>query len=155
MVFIPKTGRQDLDNVKAYRPITLTSFQLKLLEKVILWHLLSLDSVSIAIHTNQHAYRAGSSTDSALHALVSRIEESVSKGEFALGVFLDIRSAFDSVSHGAILGALRGAGVEGGVLNLISSLLCQREVVATWNGASRCRILNDGTPQGGVLSPLL
>ena len=83
MVFIPKTGRQDLDNVKAYRPITLTSFQLKLLEKVILWHLLSLDSVSIAIHTNQHAYRAGSSTDSALHALVSRIEESVSKGEFA------------------------------------------------------------------------
>ena len=95
-------GRQDLENVKAYHPITLTSFQLKLLEKIILWHLLSLDLVSIAIHSNQHAYRASSSTDSALHGLVSRIKESVSKGEFPLGLFLDIRGAFDSVSHDAI-----------------------------------------------------
>ena len=85
---------------------------------------------------------------------MSRIKESVSKGEFALGVFLDICGAFDSVSHGAILSALHDVGVEGGVLNLISSLLCQREVVATWNGANCCRVLNDGTPQGGVLSPL-
>ena len=74
---------------------------MKLLEKVILQHLLSLNSVSVAIYTNQHAYRAGSSTDSALHVLVSIIKESVSKGEFALRVFLDICSAFDSVSHDA------------------------------------------------------
>ena len=87
--------------------------------------------------------------------LVSRIEEYVSKGEFALEVFLDIRGAFDSVSHCAILGALHGAQVEGGVLNLISSLLCWREVVVTWNGANYYRVLNDGTPKGGVLSPLL
>ena len=106
MVFVPKTGQQDLDNVKAYRPITLTSFQLKLLEKVILWHLLSLDLVFEAIHTNQHVYRAGSSTDSALHPLVPRIEESVSMGEFALVIFLDIHGAFDSLSNDAILGAL-------------------------------------------------
>ena len=119
MLFILKMGRHDLENVKAYRPITLISFQLKLLEKVILWHLLSFDSVSIAINTSQHAYRVGSSTDSALHALVSRIKKSVSKGEFVFGIFLDIRSAFDSVSHGAILGALHGAGEEGDVLNLI------------------------------------
>ena len=124
MVFFPKTGRQDLENVKAYQPITLTSFQLKLLGKVILQHLLSLDSVSVSIHTNQHAYRTGSSMDSALHAQVSRIKESVSMGEFAFGVFLDIRGAFNLVSHGAILGALRGAGVEEDVLNLILSLLC-------------------------------
>ena len=42
MVFIPKTKRRDLDNVKIDCPITLISFQLKLLKKVILWHLLSL-----------------------------------------------------------------------------------------------------------------
>ena len=155
MVFIPKTGRQDLENVKAYRPITLTSFQLKLLEKVILRHLLSLGSVSEAIHKNQHAYRAGSSTDSALHALVSRVEESVAGGEFALGVFLDIRGAFDSVNLTAITGALRGAGVGGGICSLISSLLRHREVEASWNGASCCRVINRGCPQGGVLSPLL
>ena len=93
--------------------------------------------------------------DSALHALVSRIEESFSKGEFAHGIFLDIRGAFDSVSHSAISGVLRGAGGEGGVLNLILFLLCQQEVVATWNGANCCRVFNNGIPQGGVLSALV
>ena len=47
------------------------------------------------------------------------------------------------------MGALHGVGVEGGVLNLISSILCW------WEIASCCRVLNDGTPQLGVLSPLL
>ena len=32
-----------------------------------------------------------------LYALVSNIKESVSKAEFALGIFLDIRTAFDSL----------------------------------------------------------
>ena len=70
---------------------------LKLLEKVILWHLLSLTSVLEPLNINQHAYRAGSFTDSALHALVSKIEESFSRGKFALRIFLDIHGTFDSV----------------------------------------------------------
>ena len=89
---------------------------------------MSLDLVSVAIHTNEHAH-VGYSTDSALHALVSRIKEFVSKGQFA----------FDLVCHGAILCALYGARVEGYVLNLNLSLFCQREVVAIWNGAPGTR----------------
>ena len=58
------------------------------------------------------------------------------KSLFVLGIFLDIRGAFDYASLDAILGALRGVGVvEVSILNLISSLLHQREVIATWNGA--------------------
>ena len=53
---------------------------------------------------------------SALHALVLRIEEYVSNGEFAFGIFLDICGAFDSVSYDAILGALCGAGMVGIIL---------------------------------------
>ena len=60
-----------------------------------------------------------SSKDSTLYALVSRFEKSISKGEFALGVFLNICDVFDLVSHGAILGTLYTVGVKGNVLNLI------------------------------------
>ena len=111
-----------------------------MLEKIIPWHLLSLVTVYVAIHSNQHIFWAGSSTDSALYALVSNIEESVSKGEFALGFFLDNRAAFDSLSYGVNLGALLGAGVENVVLNLILSLLYQQEIVVTWNGVKCCSL---------------
>ena len=146
MIFIPKTSRQDLNNVKAYRPITLTSFQLKVMERVILEYLLPLEGIANTINGNQHAYMAGSSTDSALHALVSRIEETVSEGNYALGIFLDIQGAFDTVSREAILGALRAAGVGEGITKWVSSLLSRRVVEATWGGASTCREIKRGYP---------
>ena len=57
-----KTSRADLDNPKAYRPISLTSFQLKVYERAILINLLQSDGVKNAITRNQHAYMACSST---------------------------------------------------------------------------------------------
>ena len=64
------------------------------------------------------------------------IQEENFSGILKFGIFVDIRGTFDSVSHDAILGALRGVGVEGSILNLISSLLHQREVVAILNSSN-------------------
>ena len=38
IIFIPKDGKMDYSDPRAYRPITLTSFLLKGLERIILWH---------------------------------------------------------------------------------------------------------------------
>ena len=54
-----------------------------------------------------------------------------------------------------ILDAFTLVGVKGNILNLISFLLQQREVVAMWNGTKCCRVFNDDSPQRHVLSPLL
>jgi hypothetical protein len=39
VIFLPKEGKDDYASPKAYRPITLSSFLLKTMERVILWYL--------------------------------------------------------------------------------------------------------------------
>ena len=39
VIFIPKPGKEDYSSLKSYRPITLSSFVLKGLERIMLWYL--------------------------------------------------------------------------------------------------------------------
>ena len=39
VIFIPKPGKEDYSSPKSYRPITLSSFVLKGLERIMLWYL--------------------------------------------------------------------------------------------------------------------
>ena len=55
-----------------------------------------------AITRNQHAYISSSSTESALHAVVSRLEQGIAEGRFTLAIFLDIQEAFKYVSYEAL-----------------------------------------------------
>jgi len=63
------------------------------------------------LQKNQHAYQAGKSTETALHSLVTRIERTVERQEYALGVFLDIEGAFDNVSVQSLQSVLHSKGV--------------------------------------------
>jgi len=98
VAFVPKPGRSDYSQAKAFRPISLTSFLLKTFERLIDRYI--RDSV-LSVHPlqkNQHAYQAGRSTETALHSLVTKIERTLERQEYALGVFLDIEGAFDNAS---------------------------------------------------------
>jgi hypothetical protein len=50
------------------------------------------------LHRNQHAYQIGKSTETALHNVVTRIENDIQDKEIALGAFLDIEGAFERTS---------------------------------------------------------
>ena len=63
------------------------------------------------LHINQHGYQSGKSTETALNAVVSTIEEGLQTQEIALGAFLDNDGAFDSTSIEAITSALLRHGV--------------------------------------------
>ena len=67
-------------------------------------------------------------------------------------MFLDIKSAFDSISFKSIITALHNHGVNH---ILIINLLGQRQVIYSLKGISLLKYIIKGTPQGGVLSPLL
>ena len=59
------------------------------------------------MHDNQHAYRKGRSTESALHQLISQIEHGHENGLITLAIFLDISGAFDCASFHALEEAMR------------------------------------------------
>jgi len=102
----------------------------------------------------RHAYTKGKSTESALHLVVSSIEKSLSIKEYTLIAFLDIEGAFNNVLLIAITESLTELGVEPPMVGLILKLLISRMVTATLGTSTQTRLVNRGTPQVGVLSPL-
>jgi hypothetical protein len=81
VIFIPKPGRDSYELAKYFRPISLTSFFFKKMERLV---------------ESQYAYQRGRSTEAALHDLVQKIERSLNQKEFALDVFLDKDGSFDN-----------------------------------------------------------
>jgi hypothetical protein len=97
-IFIPKPDKDDYTKVRSFRPISLTSFLFKGLEKAVLKRIEN----SLVLHNNQHAFRQGRSTDSALSKTVDTIEKAIFQGQHSLAVFLDIEGAFDNLAHKAV-----------------------------------------------------
>jgi Reverse transcriptase (RNA-dependent DNA polymerase) len=77
MVYIPKAGTKDPEQPKSYRFISLTSFLLKTMKKLIDLHIRSKYLVRHPLRKMQFAYQEGQSTVSALHHLVTKIEKAL------------------------------------------------------------------------------
>ena len=77
---------------KDFRPISLTYFLLKTMERLVDRFLRDEVLTLQPLHPNQHAYQAGKSVETALHQLVERVEKALDQQEIALGVFLDIEA---------------------------------------------------------------
>ena len=76
--------------------------------------------------------------------------------EVAIGVFLDIRRAFDTVWHQGLVSKLYSFNINPNLVRLINSFLHNRSfVVSVGDELSRARSLRSGVPQGAVLSPVL
>ena len=155
VVFIPKGGGRPDTQPKAYRPISLTSFLLKTMEKVLDHHIRSEILKGNPLHRYQFAYQTGKSTVTALSNLVTKIEKAIFVKEIALCAFIDIEGAFDNTSYESIERAANGKGIEPPTIRWIRSILKHRIITAQLGSESVTIKAVKGCPQGGVLSPLL
>ena len=75
VIFILKAGKNGWTSPKDFRPIKLTFFVLKTLERLV--HKCIRDKILTAkpLHRDQHVYRAGRSTETALSKAVNLIED--------------------------------------------------------------------------------
>ena len=152
---LSKPGKDDYYTAKSFRIITLSSCTLKLMERLILWHLQRDLKMEIALSPKQYGFRKGSSTESAILKLVSKIESALKIGNFSLGIFLDIAGAFDNIPFIAIKRALEKSKAKGNVSNWILHLITSRKLKLNLKGIAIVIWILAGCPQGGVLSPFL
>ena len=155
VIFIPKTGKADYTNVSSFRPISLTTFLLKGLERVVLWHLQKTHFKKKPMIATQFAFLKGRSTETALSRTIDKIESALLRKSEALGVFLDIKGAFDNLDYEATLRAMRERGIPENITKWYGNLLAGRHASVTLDGKTIIRLLTRGTPQGGVLSPII
>ena len=155
VIFIPKIGKTDWANPKSFRPISLTSFILKTMEKVVDNHIRVNHLQVKPLHDSQHAYRAGRSTETALYQLTELIQASLDSKETALCAFLDIAGAFDNIPHKVVKRSLETRGVNSTIIRWFWEMLSTRTAEAEIGTKTVVVKTTQGTPQGGVTSPLL
>ena len=89
--------------VNNYRPISLLSIFDKIIEKIMHKHLYAYLETHKILYKNQFGFRKHYSTNYTLMQITERIKESVDKQNYACGIFIDLRKAFDTVNHEILL----------------------------------------------------
>ena len=155
VIFLPKPGKGSYNRATSWRPISLTSYLLKLLERLVDWHIRTPELIGRLKQSGQTAYLRGLSTDYALHRVVAKVEQALKNDEIALGLFIDIHGAFNNITKKGMVNAMTENQVEPICVRFVGHMLGNRAVTANCRGSIVFRVVERGCPQGGVLSPLL
>ncbi len=153
VVFIPKAGKSDYAIAKAYRPITLSNFTLKGVERLIQWYI--VEHVLPRPLYKQHAYTKGRSCDTALSEFISDVEQAVLNKQYVLAISLDCTGAFDRIMFSSAERCMTEKKIPNNIIRWYMNLLRGRQVTAEVQGISSKVVPARGSPQGGVLSPLI
>ena len=151
VVFLPKPGKDNYDVPKSYRPISLSNFLLKTLERLVVWRM-DKDMEDFPIHPMQHGFTKGKCTESAISNTTDYIEEFLFAKEHCLGLFLDISSAFDSISIDHIKNTLLEHNGTPDMVEWYYSYLGRRYLEVELHGETVNLTTATGFPQGGVCS---
>lgn len=155
-MIIPVHKQGDKKSVSNYRPIALTSTLTKIFEKTIKKRLLSFLIKHNIICSGQFGFQEKKSTEDAISALTSAIYTNLDNKKPGLCVFLDLKKAFDTISHEQMLNSLNRIGIRGKVYKLFESYLtCRKQCVKCCGLISDVRTTSWGIPQGTVLGPIL
>ena len=152
VVYIPKPGKPDYSIPKAYRPITLSSYLLKGMEKVVKDIIMPIIEPRMS---NQFAFLRGKSTDTALSKVVDELERNYLNKGVSAAVMLDIEGAFDRVPFVQIRKAMKRFKIPPDIIEWYDQLVRNRIIFSELLGSKIWRVPGMGTPQGGVLSPLI
>ena len=119
-----------------YRPISLLSCFDKLFEKIIYHRLISFIEKHKILYINQYGFRKKHSTILALINLTDKIRNAIDKGNYAVGIYIDLKKAFDTVDHYILLRKLEHYGIRGKANDLIQNYLSDRYQYTTVNNCS-------------------
>jgi hypothetical protein len=149
-----KNGDQlECDN---YRPISLLSSISKILEKIVAEKLVHHLSSNNLLYNHQYGFLPKRSTEHNLLQIVNYITTALNEGMYCIGVFLDLRKAFDVCSHSILLAKLKKMGIQNTTLTWFENYLSGRSQQVEINGAFSDPLnLDISVIQGSILGPIL
>ena len=148
--------KEDETDKTNYRPISLLCLPGKILESSVASSMTSHIEENGLNSKHQWAYRKGSSTILLLITMTERWRRALDNRQVVGVVFVDLRKAFDSISHPLLLVKLQELGIAGKLWLWIKDYLSNRKQTTTVNGHdSKTMHVEFGVPQGSVLGPTL
>jgi len=152
---ILKPGK-DPQDISSYRPISLTSAVGKVMEKLVTNRLTYYLEKNKMLTNVQTGFRKGRSTVDQIIRLQDTINKYNHNKGYTMAVFIDFKSAYDMLWHNGLLRKLKNMGIDGKTFAYISHFLNNRTIqVRVGDKLSTTHVLENGTPQGSIISPLL
>ena len=124
---IPLFKSGDKQNVSNYRPISLLPQFSKILEKIFNNRLMNFLNSNNLLYLRQYGFRKNMSTSMAIMELVENITTAMDNGKFTIGVFIDLKKAFDTVDHSILVTKLDHYGIRGVAKQWLSSYFENRK----------------------------
>ena len=139
-----------------YRPISVLTCFAKLLEKIMYKRLINFVEKNNILSEHQYGFRKNRSTELAITEFIDKITKAIDKGQYTIGIFLDLSKAFDTINHTILIKKLEYYGIRGIALKWFQNYLTNRKQIVKYNDiTSEAMTITTGVPQGSILGPLL
>ena len=150
---IPLFKSGDASSFSYYRPISILPVFSKFLKKIFYSRLIMYVNQKQIFSSSQYGFREGLSTTL---ALIDDISTAIEEKKYTIGIFIDLRKAFDINDHNILITKLDHYGIRGLSANWLISYLSGREQYVSFsNRFSKKLNVKCGVPQGSNLGPLL
>ena len=153
---VPLQKSGDKSNVSNLRPVSLLPLPGKVLEKLFHNKISNYLDENKLINDGQNGFRKGRSTIGTVAELTDDILLGVNNKDYTIAAFVDLRKAFDTVSHEILGKKLHKFGFHDNIIAWLKNYLCNRSQRCKVNGSiSNYSNITCGVPQGSILGPML
>lgn len=155
---IPKFKKSEKERLSPanYRPIHVLQSLSKLIEMIIYDRIVEFCMKRNIFHKHQFGFLKKSGAAGAVATMLDYVRANINENTFGVCVFMDLKTAVDTIPHTNLIEKLEKIGIRGSFLDLIKDFLKNRKQFVDINGKYSntydCNTI--GIPQGSIVGSL-